>query len=99
MNSRLPDNDPTLKQVLSACYECWVTTTVPEEQRETCFRWVDQVFRRMFCGTFHQSRLQRLADLGFLIPGDTARGGNRRYYRLADPHAVRDLLTETEPSR
>jgi hypothetical protein len=93
MNSQILPAD--LNQVLCAYYEYWHTIDLPEHEREVCYTWILPVYRRMFGGSFHQSKLQRLVDLAFLIPGYSARGGNRRYYRLADPQAVHDLLTET----
>jgi hypothetical protein len=88
-----------LKQVLTAYYEYWLTIEQPPEERQVCFRWIQPIFRRSFGGTFHNTKLQRLADLGILTLGDTAQGGSRRYYRLADQQAVHDLLTETAASR
>ena len=45
---------------------------------------------------FHQAKLGRLGRLGLLIRGDTARGGTRRYYRLASRVFVSSVL---DPSR
>jgi hypothetical protein len=61
--------------------------------REVCYRWVLPIYERFFGGTFHQSCLAELAKLGLLAPGDDARGGNRRYYTVPNPHAVYAILT------
>ena len=59
-----------------------------------CFSWVEGSYRQRFGRTFHQSMLANLAKLGFLVPDDTSRGGNRRYYRLSDPQMIRELVAE-----
>jgi len=94
MNS-LPED---LKNVLAAYYEYWSNIDQPTDQRQVCFSWIEPIHRRMFGDTFHNTKLQRLVDLGILTLGDTARGGSRRYYRLADPQAVHDLFAEAAPS-
>ncbi len=53
-------------------------------------------YRQQFGGTFDQSMLATLAKQGFLVPDVTSRGGNRRYYRLSDPQAIRDLVAELD---
>jgi hypothetical protein len=83
-----------LLKVLWACHAYWLTEPVPVEQRSVCFSWVEGKYRDRFGGTFHQSMLATLAKLGFLVPDDTSRGGKRRYYRLSDPQAIRELVAE-----
>jgi len=92
MSPRNLECDPLLANVLHAFYEYWLTIDRPAEDREVCYSWVAPVHARRFGGTFHQSALQRLADLGLLIPADSARSGNRRYYKIADLVAVQDLI-------
>jgi hypothetical protein len=93
MNEEALRNDPELQRVLWACLECWLIEPVAPEQREVCHSWVSGPYERRFGGTFHQSRLRRLAELGFLRQGDTARSGNRRYYAIVSPEQVAELLT------
>jgi hypothetical protein len=88
MNS-IPED---LKKVLCACFECWITDPNPEDKREICYTWVATVYARLYGGKFHPSKLQQLAERGFLIAGDSARGGKRRYYTLADHKATLEFL-------
>lgn len=79
-------------KILCAYFEYWETIALPEADREVCYRWVASTYRNLFGGTFHQSGLRRLAKLGILIPSDSADGGNRRYYKLANPEVARNLI-------
>lgn len=85
-----------LRRVLWACYAYWQTEPVPEGERQVCFFWVEGKYKARFGETFHQTKLATLAKLGFLAKGDDARGGNRRYYTLKDPQAIRDLTAELD---
>jgi hypothetical protein len=82
---------PELRQVLWACHRCYATAP-PNGSREICYRWIIDDYQRRFGVGFHQSRLQHLADLGYLHAGDLVRGGGRRYYALVDPPGVAALL-------
>ena len=86
------ENDLELQQVLWACYKYWQGESLPPDERIICYSWVRRLYEDRFGTKFHQSKLGRLAKLGFLEKGDTARSGNRRYYKIADPNRVDDLL-------
>jgi hypothetical protein len=83
-----------LRRVLGACYACWARSPALADERQICYTWVIGVYQERFGGTFHQSKLRQLAGLGFLCPGDVARGGSRRYYWLMNPEGVCDLARE-----
>ena len=87
-------SDLELKQVLWACYEYWQGESCSPDERVICHSWVTGPYEDRFGTKFHQSRLGRLATLGFLEPEDTAKGGHRRYYKIADPDRVKYLLKE-----
>jgi hypothetical protein len=57
-----------------------------------CHYWVVDPYRERFGGTFSQNTRRRLARLGFLRELYTVRGGNRRYYALANPERIAELL-------
>jgi hypothetical protein len=84
--------DPELRRILWACLTYWGTEPNPLNERAVCYSWVAQCYKNKFGGTFHQSRLERLARLGLLTKADTSRGGNRRYYRINDPAQVAEIL-------
>lgn len=86
------ENDLELQQVLWACYKYWQGESLPPDERIICYSWIRRLYEDRFGAKFHQSKLGRLAKLGFLKKGDTARSGNRRYYKIADPNRVDDLL-------
>ena len=86
------ENDLELQRVLWACYTYWQGEALPPHERTICYSWVRRLYEDRFGAKFHQSKLGRLAKLGFLKKGDTARSGNRRYYKIADPNRVDDLL-------
>ncbi len=86
------ENNPELQRVLWACYKYWQGETEPPHERTICYDWVAKPYKERFGGTFHQSRLRYLTELGFLKGDDTARGGHRRYYKIIDPKQVEDLL-------
>ncbi|MFB0521206.1 MAG: hypothetical protein ACETWD_07245 [Desulfatiglandales bacterium] len=87
------ENDLELQRVLWACYKYWQgEKSLPPDRRIICYSWVIGPYENRFGTKFHQSRLGRLAKLGFLKKGDTARSGHRRYYKIADPDRVDDLL-------
>ncbi len=86
------ENNLELQHVLIACYEYWRSEPVPPEQRAICYTWGIAPYREMFGTEFHQSKLYWLTKLGFLIQEETARGGGRRYYRIASPDFVKALV-------
>jgi hypothetical protein len=94
MNSLVAHLDPELRRVLWACYVCWKAESPPPEQRLVCYTRVADVYSRKLGGTFHQSRLQQLAEQGLLTSDDAARGGHRRYYRISDSALVERLLAK-----
>ncbi len=74
-------NYPELQRVLMACLDYGNPVI--------CFSWVARRYKAMFGGTFHQSKLARLEQLGVLAQdGETSRGGRRRYYRIINPAAL-----------
>lgn len=88
------ENELELQQVLWACYTYWKRQgeALPPNERVVCYKWVRGPYEDRFGTRFHQSKLQRLAKLGFLEKDDTARGGSRRYYRIVEPEQVGELL-------
>ena len=84
--------DLELQRVLWACLAYWNTEPNPLDERVVCYPWVARRYKDRFGGTFHQSRLQHLAQLGLLTKDDTSRGGNRRYYRISKPERLGELL-------
>ena|SRR6266851_1674019 len=89
--SELEDN-PELHHVLIACYEYWRSEPVPPEQRIICYSWVIGPYREMFGTEFHPAKLYQLTKLGFLNQEHTARGGGRRYYKIANPEIAQSLI-------
>jgi hypothetical protein len=85
MTTNEPLIDPELRRVLWACLSYWNAEPIPFDERVVCYSWVVRRYQGRFGGTFHQSRLQQLAQLGLLTKKDTSRGGNRRYYKIDDP--------------
>lgn len=87
-----------LQRVLWACYRYWQSSdSLPPHERTICYSWVSRVYEDAFGTKFHQSKLGRLAKLGFLERAEASRGGSRRYYRLVDPDRVNALLGELDP--
>jgi hypothetical protein len=86
------ENDLELQRVLWACYRYWQGEALPPHERVICYSWVVRLYEDRFDAGFHQSKLRRLAGLGFLQQDDTSRGGNRRYYMIVDPNRVASLL-------
>lgn len=83
------------RQILWACYAYWKASDhLPDVERVFCHNWVSDKFRDRFGGAFHQSQLAKLCRAGLLTEGHLAQGGGRRYYGLADPAAVRELVAE-----
>lgn len=87
--------DPELERILWACLNYWSSEQIPLDQRTLCYSWVVS-YENKFGLVFHQSRLQHLVHLGFLTKDDTSRGGARRYYRLADPSHLAELLSSCD---
>ena len=94
MNASEIESDAELQRVLWACYKYWQGESSPPQDRVICYSWVIGPYRERFGTDFHQSRLYLLTKLGFLKQDDTARGGNRRYYKIISPSRVADLLTK-----
>ena len=86
------ESNVELQQVLWACYKYWQGESLPPHERVICYSWVVRLYEDKFGTGFHQSKLRRLASLGFLQQDDTSRGGNRRYYKIVDPNKVASLL-------
>lgn len=86
------ENNPELQQVLWACYQYWRTEAAPPHERVICYKWVLGPYKNRFGKRFHNLKLHRLSELGFLEKEETARTGHRRYYRLADPEKISNLL-------
>lgn len=93
MNAKDIENDRELQQVLWACYDFWEASQRPIHEREIFYGWIRRRYEERFGTGFHQSKLRQLASLGYLERRDTARGGSRRYYRLANPAQTREFLT------
>lgn len=85
---------PELQQVLWACYKYWQSESLPPDERAICYSWVVRLYQDRFGVRFHQYKLRRLTELGFLKEDDTSRGGHRRYYKILDPNRVADLLVK-----
>jgi len=85
---------PESRQILWACLKYWETELLAPEERSVCYSWVERLYRDRFGRTFHQSKLEQLAELGLLEKADTSRGGNRRYYRIPDPSRIRSIVRE-----
>lgn len=88
------ENDPELQRVLWACYKYWQSETLPPDKRAICYSWVVRLCQDRFGTRFHQSKLRRLAKLGFLQEDDASRSGHRRYYKMIDPDRVAELLQD-----
>ncbi len=86
------ENNPELQQVLWACYDYWKNEDMPIEERVICYSFVKDPYKKRFGKMFHQSKLSKLANLGFLERDRKTRGGNRRYYKLVNPDRVVVLL-------
>jgi hypothetical protein len=86
------ENNLELQRVLWACYKYWQGEPLPPHERAICYSWVIGPYEERFGARFHQSRLRRLTELGFLKKDDTSGGGRRRYYKIIDPDRVDDLL-------
>ena len=84
--------DPRLQRALQASYEYWSGEDQPVEQRLICFRWIKNRCRARFGMALTRAQFDRLWRLGLLEKADTSRGGDRRYYRLCDPEAIRCLV-------
>lgn len=72
--------------------EYWRREPGAPESRIICHNWVVDPFWNRFGVTFHQSKLRRLVQLGFLRPEYTVRGGTRRYYSVVNPDRLEELL-------
>ncbi len=84
--------DVELQRVLCACFWYWESQQLAAEQRVVCYSWVRKVHQARFGVGFHQSKLRKLAALGFLARDETTRRGSRRYYRIVGPDRVAALL-------
>lgn len=92
MSANAIETGRELQQVLWACYQYWAAEITPPHERTVCYSWVIRPYEKKFGTRFHQSRLQCLAEIGFLKQEDTSRSGNRRYYTVACPYQVNELL-------
>src|SRR5262245_33232475 len=86
--------DQELRRILWVCLDIWKNQTADPEAREICYRWVSAKYQEKFGGSFHQSKLRKLAELGFLKEGDLVRAGTRRYYTILDPGQLEHMLLE-----
>jgi hypothetical protein len=86
------ENDLELQRILWACYKYWQDESLPPHERTICYSWVIGPYEDKFDTKFHQSKLQRLAKLGFLKQDETSRGGGRRYYKIINPEEIDALL-------
>lgn len=86
------EDDVELQRILWACYEYWHAESLPHHERIICYNWILGPYKDRFGTTFHQSGLRRLTKLGFLKQDQTSRGGHRRYYKIADPDRLGELL-------
>ncbi len=78
---------------LACCYEYWKTeTALPENERIICHLWVNPIYVQKYGTGFHQSWLKGLVECGYLEPAHSARGGNRRYFKLKDVARVMAAL-------
>lgn len=80
--SSLTRKNPTYLPILKACLE------LGESEAEFAGSWV---FERV--GTWFPN-LRPLTAAGLLIRVETSRRGQRAYYRLADPLALKEALAE-----
>lgn len=87
-------NDPELQHILWACYEYWRQEKLPVRQRAICYNWVIDVYKDRFDQRFHQSKLTKLARLGFLKKDYPTRAGSRRYYKIPAADQIEVLLKE-----
>jgi len=93
MRSKGIENEPELQRILWACYNYWQSeSSLPSSERVICYSWVLRPYKDRFGVKFHQSKLRRLTELGFLSPVDVSRGGRRCYYKIGDPDQVDNLL-------
>jgi hypothetical protein len=76
MSTNEIETDPELRQVLWACYKFWQGVEGSPHEKEIWYGWVVGLYEKKFGTRFHPSKLRVLANLGFLKPGDTARGGS-----------------------
>lgn len=88
------NRDSELQRVLLACFEYWQTEPLPVEKRVICYSWVVGTYKKMFGSEFHPSKLYQLTKLGFLMQDDSARGGNRRYYKIVNPTLVESIANQ-----
>ncbi len=94
MTASAIERDPELQRVLWACYRYWQAESLPTEDRAVCYGWVVRPYEEAFGTQFHQSRLARLTKFGFLQQAETSRGGKRRYYTMANPERIGELLKQ-----
>jgi len=92
MNTELLLSEPELHRVLRVCNDFLMAQPSLAESRIVCYKWLVRAFEQRFGYRFHPSRLHQLANLGYLSPEDTARGGHRRYYKLRSPEMTAIVL-------
>ncbi len=92
MGANKIEDNLELQRILWACYKYWQSESLPPYERIICYTWVLGPYEKRFGTKFHQSRLRNLTKLGLLKQDQTSRGGNRRYYKIADPTQLSVLL-------
>ena len=86
------DTDKELQQVLWACFKYWISCPLPPEERIICHHWLTRPYKEKFKTSFSWSKLEELLELGFLVSDKASKSGQSRYYGLADPVKVKELL-------
>ena len=80
----VPDNLPESEaRVLAACLYYAETEPLPESERVICYSWINRVHTRRHNAVAPRKAFNALIKAGWLKKADSARGGSRRYYTLA----------------
>jgi hypothetical protein len=86
------DADKELQQILWACFKYWISCPLPPEERIICHHWLMRPYKEKFGTGFDWPKLEELSELGFLVSDMASKSGQSRYYSLADPVKVKELL-------